>query len=129
MSPTQRSLRHLRDNGFLVQVVESYNAFTKRRLDLFGFIDLLAVAESQLLGIQTTSGSNLSARRNKILGECREQARAWLSAGGRIILHGWRKLKVKRGGKAVRYVLREIEITKEDLENDERERHRDTPRD
>ena len=37
-SPTQRTLKYLRDKGYTAQVVEHWNAFAKRRIDLFGVI-------------------------------------------------------------------------------------------
>jgi hypothetical protein len=92
-SPTQRSLRLIRERGWLVQVVETFNLFSNTRRDLFGFGDLVAIGSERIVIVQTTSGSNLSARRTKILTECRRAAEAWLRAGGLIELHGWRKLK------------------------------------
>ena len=43
MTPTQRSLAALRDLGYLVEVVEKWNSFTRTRKDLWGWADLLAV--------------------------------------------------------------------------------------
>ena len=45
ISPTQRTLKRLRDSGDypLVTIVERWNAFAKIRQDLFGIIDLLAI--------------------------------------------------------------------------------------
>jgi len=37
-SPTQRTLKKLRDEVYLAQVVEKWNAFAKIRQDLFGII-------------------------------------------------------------------------------------------
>jgi hypothetical protein len=92
MSPTQRSLKLLRSQGMTVQVVERYNQFARRRIDLFGFIDIVAVSDCSIIGVQTTSGSNVSARLEKIREERRDAALAWLRAGGRIHIHGWRKI-------------------------------------
>jgi hypothetical protein len=92
MTPTQRSLRLLRREGFTVAVVERWNAFAKRRQDLFGFIDLVAINDSTgILGVQTTTAHNLAARIAKILAE--PQAKEWLKAGGKIEVHGWRRSK------------------------------------
>ena len=66
MSPTQRTLRHLRRAGYpLVQVVERWNPYAKVRLDLFGIIDVVAVG-ADIVGVQATSGSNVSARVRKL---------------------------------------------------------------
>jgi hypothetical protein len=38
-SPTQLSLKKLREEGYTVAVVEHWNSFARIRQDLFGFID------------------------------------------------------------------------------------------
>jgi hypothetical protein len=89
MSLTVRSKAHLSEQGYIVATVEHYNAFTKRKHDLFGCIDLLAIGNGETVAVQVTSKSNLSARRHKI-----EEAEAYpemLRSGWRVILHGWYK--------------------------------------
>jgi hypothetical protein len=67
-SPTQRTLARLRADGWLAQVVEHFNVFARRRQDLFGVADVIAVkAGSPILLVQTTTSSNLAARRTKVL--------------------------------------------------------------
>lgn len=91
-SPTQRTLKELRKRGYTCHVVEHWNAFSRRRIDAFGFIDILAIRDGDAIcGMQCTSGSNVSARRTKIVQECSVAARAWLSSG-RIEVWGWRKV-------------------------------------
>ena len=90
-SPTQRSLKYLRESGYTVAVVEYFNYFTKRRHDLFQFADLLAIRENEVLLVQVTSGSNVSARIKKITEN--EHIAAVRKAGMRVEVHGWRKLK------------------------------------
>ena len=106
-SPTQRSLALLRKQGYRVAITEHWNAFVKRRQDLFGFIDLLAIGES-MIAIQTTSGTNVAARVAKILES--DAAREWIESGHRIIVHGW----AKRGGRGERKLwdCREVEIVR-----------------
>lgn len=108
-SPTQRTLKHYRDLGYKCQVVEHWNPFAKIRIDLFGFIDILAIKPDEIIGIQTTSDSGRSARRKKI--QDSELAKDWVKAGGKIVLTTWGKKKVKRGGKAMRWQMYEEEIT------------------
>lgn len=105
-SPTQRSLAMLRKQGYRVAITEHWNGFIKRRQDLFGCLDLIAIAPA-MIGIQTTSGNNVSARVAKILEL--DAAREWIEAGHRIIVHGW----AKRGerGAVKRWTCREVEIT------------------
>lgn len=91
MTPTQRSLAHLRALGYTVAITEHWNMYAKIRQDLFGFGDLLAFRPGQpgSVLVQTTSGTNHAARRTKILQN--EVARDWLKAGNWILLQSWRK--------------------------------------
>ncbi|HPM50284.1 MAG TPA: hypothetical protein PLP67_10470 [Methylotenera sp.] len=88
-SPTQRSLKYLRDQGYTVAVVEKWNPHAKVRQDLFGFVDLLAIKDGLTLAVQTTSSSSFSDRKKKIEGH--ENLPAVLAAGWKVSLHGWRK--------------------------------------
>jgi hypothetical protein len=80
-------MAHLRKDGYLCQVVETYRG--GRRHDLWGFIDILALRAGETLAVQTTSGSNFSARKKKIL--THENYQAVKDAGWVIVVHGWRK--------------------------------------
>lgn len=110
-SPTQRTLAECRKRGWYVQVVERWNPYAHVRHDLFGVIDLVAIAKpdmitppycSTLLAIQACAGSSHAARRDKILAEPR--ARAWVEAGGRLELWSWSKRGER--GKRKRWTLR-----------------------
>ncbi len=118
-SPTTRTLAALRAQGMLCEVAERWNPHTRTRHDLFNFIDIVAVDTTarQIVAVQATAAA-VQARRRKIVEECTDAARAWLHAGGRIEVWGWRKLKLKRGGKATRWTPRTIEITAADLEGE-----------
>lgn len=101
MTLTGRSTALLRERGYIVATVEHYNAFTKRKHDLFGCIDLLAIGNGETVAVQVTSKSNLSARRNKI-----EEAEAYpemLRSGWKVVLHGWFK-------EQNRWQLKEVEL-------------------
>jgi hypothetical protein len=87
ISPTQLSLKKLREEGYVVAVVEHYNYFAKIRQDLFGFIDLLALKGKEVLAVQTTSASNMSARCKKIADH--ENVDVVREAGWTIHVHGW----------------------------------------
>ena len=95
-TPSARARRQLERLGWKVGTVERYCHVTKRRHDLFGFLDLVAIAPGQIVGMQVTSDSNYAARLAKVTGECEEPARAWLSAGGVIVVQSW-GLRQKRG--------------------------------
>ena len=89
MTPTQRSLKHMRDQGYTVDVAEHWQAFARKRKDLFSIIDLVCLGDGVTVGVQTTSGSNVSARVKKIT-EC-EHLGALRKAGWRLLVHGWAK--------------------------------------
>ena len=100
-------------DGWHPETVEHWNSFTHRRHDLFGFADILAFKPSEkVLLVQTTTGTNLAARRKKIYAS--ELAMKVMQSGCfRIILHGWRKILVKRGGKQRRWepIVEEVTLT------------------
>ena len=95
-SPTARTLEALRRAGFVAGVVERWNAHTRTRQDLFGFLDLVAVRGDVpgVLGVQATSGANGASRIAKILEEPR--ALVWVSAGNAVQVWSWRKILVGR---------------------------------
>ena len=108
MSPTQRSLASYRKAGWLCAIVEKWNAHMRIRQDLWGFADILVIRGNSTLLIQTTSGSNVSARLTKL--KALPAVRIWLESDNRrLVVHGW----AKRGGKgkAKRWTCREIELT------------------
>jgi hypothetical protein len=107
MTPTSRTLGFLRKLGYVVQTVERYLPHARVRQDLFGVGDVLAIRPGEIVLVQTTSGSNLSARRTKALAEPR--LRTWLEAGGKFVLHGWSKKGP--AGKRKLWACRAEEIT------------------
>jgi len=95
-SPTQLTLKKLRNDGYnTVQVCEYYNFFAKVRVDLFNFIDVLAISDDgEVLAVQCTSKSNISSRINKIANN--KNIGAIRKAGWRVEVWGWFKNKSKR---------------------------------
>ena len=90
MSPTQRSKKFMEKQGYLCAITERWNPHVNIRQDLFGFIDMIAIKGDDVLAIQTTSGSNVSARIKKIVSL--HTAGVWLeSVHRRIVVHGWSK--------------------------------------
>ena len=92
MSPTARTLKELRSQGFVAEVVEHYNSFSRKRHDLFSLFDILAIREGRTLGLQVTTESNNSARKNKMMHET-SHTRLWLSAHNDCELWTWKKIK------------------------------------
>ena len=92
VSPTQRTLKRLKDSGDypLIEVVERWNAFAKVRKDLFGIIDILAIDHKGVVtALQVTSYSNVGARVKKIT---ESPATPFLRTADWVILvEGWHK--------------------------------------
>jgi len=88
-SLNQRTVSLFTERGYSCTVVESYNSFTKRKKDLFGIFDVLAVGNEETVGIQITSKSNMAARVKKI--EESEFLPEIIGAGWRIIVIGFFK--------------------------------------
>lgn len=92
VSATQKSLKKLRDEGYLCEIVEKTipKCFIKK--DLFGFIDILAIKGNEVLAVQTTASlSNANARVKKI--QEHENYPKVKELGWCIVVHGWRQLQ------------------------------------
>ena len=101
-SPTQRSLEYLREQGYFCAIVEKWNSFTKQRQDLWGWCDILAIRENEVLAVQVTS-TGVAERIKKI--EDSPTVAFVRKAGIRIEVHGWRK------NSKGRYVIRVEDIS------------------
>lgn len=109
MSPTQRSLKHLRELGYTAQVVEQSIRIPGKGMfkrDLWNCVDILAIRPGMpVLGIQCTSHSNLAARVKK----CTELGQEWLATGC-TALECWafRQLKGSREWQLDRRVIHRL---------------------
>ena len=115
LSPTQRTLKYVRSQGWEADIVERFNPHAGKfghRKDLFGVIDIVALTEKGIMGIQSC-GQSFAEHDRKILES--ELALGWVDAGGNLMLMGWRKTKLKRGGKAMRWTPRIKEYVREDF--------------
>lgn len=93
VSPTKLSLRHLRAEGWTVDVCERWVPMGagKVRKDLFGLVDLVGVRDGETIGVQTTSNANFNSRLNKMHdGEHAPLLAALVAAGWHVVIHGWR---------------------------------------
>jgi hypothetical protein len=89
MTPMQRSLAMLREQGWHCEIVERWNPHARVKQDLWGFVDILAI-RGGLLAVQTTTGDHMAARIKKI----QDSPLLELVANvARVEVHGWRKLK------------------------------------
>ena len=121
LSATQRTLRALRQQGLVCAIAEKWNQFAGPhgiRQDLFGWIDVVVLDPQRgIIGVQSTTGSQFAGHLRKMLdSECTENLIEWLRCGGKAELWAWRKVKVKRGGKALVWRPRVQEITLEMIE-------------
>jgi len=85
------SKKYLEEKGYTVEKTEHFNFFAKKRFDLLGVGDLIALNGKEILLVQVTSRNNLSTRSVKASES--EKLKLWLSAGGLFVLHGWDKYK------------------------------------
>ena len=88
-SPTSRSLDELRKRGYYAEVVERWLPFARVRKDFAGFIDIIALGEGQVIGVQATSASHVAERIRKIVEH--DNWPAVQKAGIQVYVHGWRK--------------------------------------
>ncbi len=87
--------RLLRAEGWpLVEVVEHWDSFSRRRHDLFTIFDVIAVGPLGTLGVQMTSRRNMASRRKKITEY--EHIGAIREAGWQIRLYGFDQPKGPR---------------------------------
>lgn len=113
-SPTQRSLKLMRSRGYLCDITERWVPAANIRKDLYGFVDILCVSPKMgfegegcsppIVGVQSTSYSNVSARVKKIMESPNLPIVA--GAGIMVVVHGWRKVKN-------RWVVKEVWLTEE----------------
>jgi hypothetical protein len=121
MTPTQRTMKALRERGDVMSAVaERWLQHVKRpdggrgiRQDLLGWIDIVSLRHDAIVGVQST-GSDFAAHLDKLLHLRRDAVVAWLQAGGVAELWGWRKVKAVRGGKQMVWRPRVRVLTLED---------------
>jgi hypothetical protein len=125
LSSVQRTMRECRNQGRFVEKVEQWISYggaktppkpgmpAGTRRDAFGFIDILAIDPHAIVAIQACTQSS-KKHFDKIIQS--EYAKAWVEAGGAVELWCWRKVKLVRGGKAVRWSAKITYITLENFE-------------
>jgi len=107
VSPTARTLKFFGDLGYETVVVERYIMGASIRKDYLSCIDIHILEPNTpiIIGVQCFSTAWAEHER-KICYEYPEGAKFWLKMGHKLLFMGWRKLKVKRGGKAIRWTPR-----------------------
>lgn len=112
-TPTSRTLQHLRQLGYVADVVERWVGGGKFRVrkDYLGGIDIIACGPDDTLFIQCTSGGNVSARVAK-LRAIPEIVALDKTASRRVEVWGWAK-RGPRGSRKV-WTLRRVRLCSED---------------
>ena len=122
LSPTQKTLKALRDRGLVCAIVEKFSAYVGPhgiRQDLFGIIDVIALGPLGVIGVQST-GNDFPGHHKKLTEERAQECIDWLSTPGTSLeLWAWRKVKMKKVGggysKSFRYEPRVKVYTLEDF--------------
>jgi len=82
------------------------------RKDFLDIIDIIAFDDTETWGVQSCAGSGFAAHWKKLTVEKVEESQGWIVCPSRrLFIYAWRKLKVKRGGKAMRWEPRIEEVT------------------
>lgn len=85
---TSHTIDYLQKQGCqLVQNVETWNFFARKRKDLFGCWDVLAVRGTETIAVQVTSRSNISSRLRKISDA--DSTPHLRKAKWTLLIHGW----------------------------------------
>lgn len=105
-SYTQKTLAYLRDEGWTPWIVERWirvpgHPGGGKRVDCFNLIDIIAYRDGALIGVQSTGPSGHASHRRAMMEN--EHLPRLIRAGMEVVLISWRKLLVKRGGKARRW--------------------------
>lgn len=118
LSPTQRTLKEMRQQGRLCGIVERFNAHVGPhgiRQDLFGFIDIIALDPKQGVVAIQSCGQDYSGHVKKLTEDRNDALYEWLNHAP-CELWAWRKVKLKRGGKAMRWKPRIADVVLQDGE-------------
>ena len=118
ISNTSRTLEYLRSQGWIADKVEQFNPYAGRygqRKDMFGFGDIVAMGEGSIFAIQSC-GQAFAEHHRKLTEDevVAENVYLWLKNGGKLLLIGWRKVKLRPGAKAMRWKPRIREYTLKD---------------
>ena len=109
MKTTARTLEYFRKKGVAAGQVERRLPHTNTTKDLFSIIDIIAISSQTTVGVQAC-GTDVMEHVDKLMKQYPEETRAWLDGPRELYIYAWRKLKLKRGGKAVRWTPRIIEV-------------------
>lgn len=99
MTPTARTLKLLKEQGWVGDVVERRNQFIAR--DYGGIGDVLVIRQGVPLLVQATTDHDAPRRVTKAITERGEWLTEWLKNDGLFHVWGWQEVEVRtRKGKA-----------------------------
>lgn len=119
-TPTQRTLKYLRDLSYRAEVVERWVRFGSAKVpagtnspgraspgirkDLFGFADIIALRPGLGIFAVQCFSTDWNGHIEKLMGtkEILDAATEWNQCGGMILFMGWRKTK-PRGTKVAKW--------------------------
>lgn len=104
----QRTTELLRASKIPYEKTEYRHHITRKLIDLFHIIDVLAL-DGGFLGIQVC-GDDLQPHIKKLTHKYRQNTLNWLNNNGRIEIHAWAKRKYKRGSKNMIWKCRIVDI-------------------
>ena len=108
MSPTERTLKLLRERGWAYAKCEYFNPWVKIRQDLFGLFDYIALDDKQgVCGVQISSYGDIKKHIVKM--EANPILKEWVKRGNRALVIGWRETTDEAGKKI--FVPREVYLT------------------
>ncbi len=118
-SPLSRTMGELRALGVKCGKVESFNPYVGEhgiRQDLFGIVDILCLDPARgFVGVQCC-GTDFQEHYRKMTKERAQDSLDWLNTpGGLLEIWSWRKVKLHRGGVAVRWKPRVEILTLKDF--------------
>lgn len=87
LNTVKRFLKNRGDFYSVAEVVYIYKSIVRKK-DLFGIFDIVSItSDAKIVGIQVTTRSNVSTRRNKIKNK-KEVVSRWCESGGVIEIYG-----------------------------------------
>lgn len=99
----QKTREWLKENyKAIVGNVEFWNKYSRKTIDLFNLFDTIAIFNHSLYGVQITSDANFSAHHKKMIEN--KTLFYWLDTDQFAWLISWHKKKIKRGGKAYKWI-------------------------
>lgn len=83
------TVREFEKSGWVYAKAQSYNAYSGRSSDLFGFLDFIALAPGRVIGVQVSTHSAAQPHFNKA--RKLPALKAWLATGAEFEIWGWHK--------------------------------------